>query len=64
VTEIEPHRTLEDYAAVASLALSVRELRAEARLLAPLLSGRAIWMLSSTAKGSGVAEMMPKSSRF
>jgi trehalose synthase len=58
--EVKVRRTLDDYSAIASLATSVRELRAEARLLSPQLSGRVIWMLSSTAIGGGVAEMMPQ----
>src|SRR5262249_41800108 len=38
---------------------SVEELRAQALALAPALAGRTVWMLSSTARGGGVAEMMP-----
>jgi trehalose synthase len=38
----------------------VRELREEARLHRPPLAGRTAWMLSSTAAGGGVAEMMPR----
>jgi trehalose synthase len=50
---------LDDYAAVAQLSRSVAELRAHASMLAPQLAGRTVWMVSSTARGGGVAEMMP-----
>ena len=51
---------LDDYAAVASLSRSVAELRAHASALAPMLRGRTVWMVGSTARGGGVAEMMPR----
>jgi trehalose synthase len=51
---------LDDYAAVAHLSRSVAELRAQASVLAPELAGRTVWMVSSTARGGGVAEMMPR----
>jgi len=51
---------LDDYAAVASLSRSVAELRAHASARAPMLRGRTVWMVSSTARGGGVAEMMPR----
>lgn len=54
----EPSR-LDDYAAVASLASAVEELAAEGRRVAPRLEGRTVWMVNSTAKGGGVAEMLP-----
>jgi trehalose synthase len=51
---------LEDYAGLAYLASAVQDLRAAARLLAPELKGRTVWMANSTAQGGGVAEMMPR----
>ena len=51
---------LDDYAAVAQLSRSVAELRAHAAVLAPALAGRTVWMVNSTARGGGVAEMMPR----
>src|SRR5262249_10037051 len=51
---------LADYAAVAHLSGSVAELRAHASALAPQLAGRTVWMVNSTARGGGVAEMMPR----
>ncbi len=50
---------LDDYAAVAQLTRSVAELRAGASVLAAELAGRTVWMVNSTARGGGVAEMMP-----
>jgi trehalose synthase len=57
---VEAHLTLEDYGAYAHLQPPLQELRAEARVLVPELAGRRILMVSSTAQGGGVAEMMPK----
>ncbi len=62
IREIEvsfPH-TLDEYAEDALLAGQVRQLREEARLLAPRLAGRTVWMVNSAAQGGGVAEMLPK----
>jgi trehalose synthase len=50
---------LNDYAAVAQLAPAVAELNLEARSIVPRLAGRTVWMVSSTAQGGGVAEMLP-----
>jgi trehalose synthase len=58
--DIEPSRTLDDYAAIAHLAGPVQALRAEAAMLVPPLRGRTVWMVSSTAQGGGVAEMLPQ----
>src|SRR5688572_16846989 len=58
--EIEAHVRLEDYEAVAHLAAQARELRAVAAPIAQRLRGRTVWMVSSTAQGGGVAEMMPR----
>ena len=52
--------TLDDYGSFAHLGAGVDRLRAEAAILAPRLKGRRVWMLSSTAQGGGVAEMLPK----
>jgi len=57
--EIEESRTLEDYAAVAHLAQTVAELREEAEKTVPHLAGRTVWMVNSTSRGGGVAEMLP-----
>ncbi len=51
---------LEDYAGLAYLSSAVLDLRMSARLLAPTLKGRTVWMVNSTAQGGGVAEMMPR----
>jgi len=57
--EIESSRTLDDYASFAHLAHAVQELRGEAALLEKSLRGRRVWMVNSTPRGGGVAEMMP-----
>ena len=51
--------TLEDYSAVAHLAGAVAELKLEAESVTAQLSGRTVWMVSSTDRGGGVAEMLP-----
>ena len=53
------HVTLDDYAAVGSLAMPVQELRRHAQTVAPRFEGRTLWMVNSTATGGGVAEMLP-----
>jgi trehalose synthase len=58
ITVSQTH-VLDEYAAVASLAPAVRELQAEAAGLLPRLAGRTVWMVSSTDRGGGVAEMLP-----
>ena len=58
---VEPRRglLLDDYEAVAPLSLAVRDLRREARRLVPLLQKRRVWMVNSTQRGGGVAELLP-----
>ena len=56
---VDGQHALSDYAAVAHLAPAVRELEAEAAGVLPRLAGRTIWMVSSTARGGGVAELIP-----
>jgi len=60
LVEVDEGFRLEDYAAIAQLSRMVEELQDEAADLAPRLADRAIWMVSSTARGGGVAEMLPK----
>ena len=50
---------LEDYEGYAHLAPAVRDLRDEAAMLVPRIGGRKVWMVNSTARGGGVAEMLP-----
>lgn len=57
--QIEQARTVDEYAAVAHLAPAVAELNLEAAGIVPRLAGRTVWMVSSTARGGGVAEMLP-----
>ncbi len=53
------HVSLQDYEAVAQLSAAVRDLIAEANSILPLLNGRRVWMVNSTERGGGVAEMLP-----
>jgi trehalose synthase len=62
--EIEHPQTLDDYAAVAHLAPAVRRLREAAAPIVPRMAGRTLWMINSTAKGGGVAEMLPAKVRL
>lgn len=59
LVRIDQTRTVDEYAAVAHLAPAVAELNLEAAGLLPRLAGRTVWMVSSTARGGGVAEMLP-----
>jgi trehalose synthase len=59
LTEAKPI-TLNDYAGRADFAPPVGDIRAEATMIAPRLTGRNIWMINSTDMGGGVAEMMPR----
>ena len=49
---------LQDYEAIAHLAPAAAELQAEAAAAVKRLTGRTVWMVSSTATGGGVAEML------
>jgi trehalose synthase len=51
---------LDDFASHANLAAAVQQLRDEAEALVPRLAGKRVWITNSTAKGGGVAEMLPK----
>jgi trehalose synthase len=57
--EIADGPGLDEFASIAHLAGAVRELVAEASVLVPRLAGRTVWMVNSTARGGGVAEMLP-----
>ncbi|PRH89154.1 glycosyl transferase family 1 [Labrys okinawensis] len=58
---VEPrhHVSLGDYEGIASLSTAVREMRQEAESLLPSLKGRRVWMVNSTSRGGGVAEVLP-----
>jgi trehalose synthase len=61
--ELAPHEQgwhLSDYEVVSHLAEAVRTLRVEASMLVPTLRKRTVWMVNSTARGGGVAEMLPR----
>lgn len=57
---LEAGFTLDDYAGFAYLSDAVADLRREADALIPQLRDRTVWMVNSTARGGGVAEMLPK----
>ena len=56
--KVRKAHTLEDYSAHAHLAPAVRDLEEEASALAPRIGDRTVWMVYSTARGGGVAEML------
>jgi len=58
--EIPDGPSLDDYAASMELTTAVADLRATAAELVPRLAGRTVWMVNSTARGGGVAEMLPR----
>ena len=58
--EIDEPVGLDEYAEVGHLSAAVRALREQASGLVSALSGRKVWMVNSTARGGGVAEMLPK----
>jgi trehalose synthase len=58
--EINESLKLRDYSVLTHLAHMVHRLRAEAEIMAPQLAGRTVWMINTTARGGGVAEMLPK----
>ncbi len=58
--EIPQGLALADYASYAHLSHAVEELKREAEPLVRALHGRTLWMVNSTAKGGGVAEMLPR----
>ncbi len=57
---VEETLTLDDYEANVHLSGAVRSLRTVASSLVGLLEGRTVWMVNSTSRGGGVAEMMPR----
>ncbi len=60
IVDVDTERTLDDFAAHASLQQPVEDLRTMAEQCADRLENRTVWMVNSTAQGGGVAEMLPK----
>jgi trehalose synthase len=58
--EVREPEGMDAYANIVHLSEAVRALRTEAASLVSRLRGRRVWMVNSTARGGGVAEMMPK----
>lgn len=57
--QVNQRMSLSDYSALSHLTGTVHNLLTEAKHLVPNLKGRTVWMVNSTAKGGGVAEMLP-----
>jgi trehalose synthase len=57
--DVQTPNRLTDFAQYAHLVAAVDALRQEAQPVLPKLKGRTIWMVNSTARGGGVAEMLP-----
>jgi trehalose synthase len=57
--EVKEGVQLKDYDLYSSLAMPLRELIQEAKLILPKIKNTKIWMVNSTAQGGGVAEMLP-----
>ena len=60
LVDVREGPTLDDYSAHVHLTPFVAAVRERAREVASGLRGRTVWMVSSTATGGGVAEMMPR----
>ncbi|MBN2195773.1 MAG: glycosyltransferase [Polyangiaceae bacterium] len=60
LVEIPEGPSLAEYATSMLLSDAVEDLRATVGPLVPGLAGRTIWMANSTARGGGVAEMLPR----
>jgi len=60
VIEVPTGPSLDDYATSMYLTDAVAELRAATEPIEPLFDGRTIWLVNSTARGGGVAEMLPR----
>jgi trehalose synthase len=60
IIEVKEGVQLKDYNLYSSLTTQVLELQEEAALLVPQIKQRKVWMINSTDKGGGVAEMMPR----
>lgn len=58
---VEPrhHVSLADYERFAHLSAAVRQLSQEAAIRLPALKGRRVFMVNSTSRGGGVAELLP-----
>ncbi len=58
--DVEEGVRLSDYEYYVTLTMAVNKLKTEANTIVPKLKDRKVWMISSTDKGGGVAEMMPR----
>jgi trehalose synthase len=59
VIDVKRRNRFKDYEAYVSLFSVVKNFRSEAEILIPKLGKRRVWMVNSTDRGGGVAEMLP-----
>jgi trehalose synthase len=60
VIEVPTGPSLDDYATSMHLTDAVAELRSATESITHLFEGRTVWLVNSTARGGGVAEMLPR----
>lgn len=60
LVQIPEGPSLDEYATSMLLTDAVEDLRAAVQPLASRFAGRTVWMVNSTARGGGVAEMLPR----
>ena len=58
--EIAPASPLSEYSAIPEYQAAIEELKSRANDLRTRLKGHTLWLVNSTDKGGGVAEMLPK----
>jgi trehalose synthase len=59
VIDVKSRNRFKDYEAYVALFSVVKNFRSEAEILVPKLGKRRVWMVNSTDRGGGVAEMLP-----
>jgi trehalose synthase len=59
VIDVKRRHRLKEYEAYVALSSLVNGFRSEAEILVPKIGKRRVWMVNSTDKGGGVAEMLP-----
>ncbi|MGB8425129.1 MAG: glycosyltransferase [Desulfobacterales bacterium] len=59
IIDVKSRNRLADYEAYVTLFPVVKDFRKEAEILVPKLGKSRVWMVNSTDRGGGVAEMMP-----
>lgn len=59
VIDVKGRNRFKDYEAYVALFSVVKNFRSEDEILVPKLGNRRVWMVNSTDRGGGVAEMLP-----